>query len=165
MNQDGAFLSEYKERMIQTMKKLNPDWKKKDIEKELSKMIDENFQSPKVVLDNNYVGESRESTLISVLDWALDTKPIITGNMTFYRTQDEALNPIGNMLRDKLAERKGLKKKMYTYVDTDKDMYAALDRSQGNVKRLVNSYYGASGMPSSAFYSQWSGPRIQWVTI
>lgn len=158
MNQDGAYLSEYKDKMIETMKKINPDWKRKDIEKELSKMIDDQFQSPEVTLDNNYVSSSRESTLISVLDWAIDNKPILSGNMTFYKNQLEAANPIAQFLRDKLAERKALKKKMYTFVDTNKAMYDTLDRSQGNVKRLVNSYYGASGMPSSRFYSKWSGP-------
>ena len=160
MNQDGSFLSAYKEQMIETMKKMNPDWKRKDIEKELSKMIDDNFQSPTVILDNNYTGESRQSTLISVLDWAIDNKPILSGNLTFYKRQDQAINPISEMLRMKLAERKALKKKMYTYVDIDKYMYATIDRSQGNVKRLVNSYYGGAGMPTSPFYSKWSGPAV-----
>ena len=159
MDQDGAFLSDYKERMIESMKKINPDWKRKDIEKELSKMIDDQFQSPKIICDNNVTGESREATMISVLDWAIENKPIIAGNMTFYKRQDQAINPIGQMLKDKLAERKSLKKKMYTYVDTNKAMYDTLDRGQGNVKRLVNSYYGGAGMPSSPFYSKWSGPE------
>lgn len=165
MDQYGSFMSAYKQQMIETMKKMNPDWKRKDIEKELSKMIDDSFQSPKVTLDNNYTGESRESTLISVLDWAIDNKPILSGNMTFYKRQDQAPNPIAMMLRDKLAERKALKKKMYSYVDTNKAMYDTLDRGQGNVKRLVNSYYGGAGMPSSPFYSKWSGPKLLWVTI
>jgi len=157
MHQDGTYLSTYKERMIEIMKKINPDWKRKDIEKELSKMIDDRCQIPVCTLDNNYTGETRETNLLSVLDWAMDEKPILTGNMTYYKNQDQAINPIATMLKDKLAERKALKKKMYQYVD-NKAMYDALDRAQGNVKRLVNSYYGASGMPSSKFYSKWSGP-------
>ena len=112
------------------------------------------------MLDNNYTGEVRESNLLSVLDWALYRKPIIAGNATFYKNQDEAINPIAKMLENFLAERKALKKKMFAVGDPNSDLYKDLDRAQGNQKILANSYYGASGMPKSAFYSKWSGPKL-----
>ena len=66
-----------------------------------------------------------------------------------------------------LIERKRLKKEMFKVEDKTSDQYKDLDRSQLNQKILANSYYGASGMPKSAFYSKWSGPKnhLCWVLI
>lgn len=155
---DGPFIKKYKKRMIKSLKAINPDFKEKDIEDIIDKLIEEEGQNPEVILDNNYTGEKRESTLLSTLDWAIDRKPILAGNMTFYKRQDEAVNPVGLMLEHKLQARKATKKKMFQFVDTDKNKYDDLDRLQQNIKKLVNSYYGGSGMQASSFYSTWSGP-------
>ena len=155
---EGPFIKKYKKRMIKALKSINPDFKEKDIEEIIDNMIESNGQNPEVILDNNYTEEKRDSTLLSVLDWSLDRKPILAGNMTFYKRQDEAINPVGLMLETKLQDRKATKKRMFQYVDTDKNKYADLDRLQNNIKKLVNSYYGGSGTPSAAFYSLYSGP-------
>ena len=57
-----------------------------------------------------------------------------------------------------LADRKAVKKEMFKIEDTDSDEYKNLDRKQATIKINVNSYYGGSGAPSSAFYSAYSGP-------
>ena len=158
MEKEGPFIKKYKKRMVKALKSINPDFKEKDIEKVVEKLIEENGQNPEVTLDNNYTGEHRETTLLSVLDWSLDRDPILAGNMTYYKRQDEAINPVGLMLETKLQDRKATKKRMFQYVDTDINRYNDLDRLQNNIKKLVNSYYGGSGTPSAAFYSTWSGP-------
>ncbi len=151
--------------MIKSLKSINPDFKEKDIEEILDNLIEEQGQNPEMILDNNYTGDKRDTTLLSTLDWAVDRKPILAGNMTFYKRQDEAVNPVGLMLEHKLQARKATKKKMFQFVDTDKNKYDDLDRLQQNIKKLVNSYYGGSGMPASSFYSQWSGPKLLWVLV
>jgi hypothetical protein len=155
---DSQFIALYKEEMISNMQKMNPDWDEDKIEKILDKMIEKRFVNPKVTLDNNYIGESRDTTLLSVFDWALDRKPIIAGNGTFYKNQYEAMNPIAEMLDFFLKTRKKLKKEMFKIEDTESDAYKDLDRGQQNWKVNANSYYGASGAPSSSFFSKWSGP-------
>lgn len=158
IEKEGPFIKKYKKRMIKALKSINPDFKEKDIEKVIDDLIEEQGQNPECTLDNNYTGENRESTLLSVLDWSIDRKPILAGNMTFYKRQDEAINPVGLMLETKLQDRKATKKRMFQFVDIDKNKYDDLDRLQGNIKKLVNSYYGGSGTPASAFYSVYSGP-------
>ena len=142
---------------------INPKWDEKDINKILNTMLMEQMQNPQVTMDNNVTGENRDSTLLSVLDWAIKRKPIISGNGTFYKNQHEALNPIAKMLDGFLNNRKAVKKKMFQVEDKTSDKYKDLDREQLNWKILVNSYYGASGMPKSAFYSQYSGPATTGV--
>ena len=161
MNINGKFVNKYIDKMVKVMQKTNPDWDKNDIEKEVRKMVKEQTMSPDVNLDNNYTGENRDTTLLSVFDWVLDRKPIIAGNSTFYKNQNEALNPISMMLENMAANRKAYKKKMFTAGELygfESDIYKDFDRKQANEKINMNSYYGASGAPSSAFYSEWSGP-------
>lgn len=160
---DSDFIALWKNEMIETMRTINPQWNKKDIDKILNKMLAEQMQNPDVNMDNNVTGENRDSTLLSVLDWLINRKPIISGNGTFYKNQHEALNPIAKMLDKFLNNRKAVKKKMFQVEDKTSDRYKDLDREQLNWKILVNSYYGASGMPKSAFYSTYSGPATTGV--
>ena len=155
---DSKFINEYKSEMISNMKQMNPQWDEDNIEKEIDKMIKENFQNPNVSLVNNYTGEQRDTTLLSVFDWVLERKPIIAGNGTFYKNQYEAENPIASMLDYFLTTRKKIKKEMFSIEDSGSREYKDKDMQQGIWKINANSYYGASGAPSSAFFSEFSGP-------
>lgn len=156
---ESVFINKWKKDMINTMKKVNPDWDENDIDIELNKMIEENIQNPEVLLDNNYTHEQRESSLISVFDWVekREPNPIIAGNGTFYKTQHEIESPDAQMLDNILITRKRIKKDMFKLPENSEE-YADMDRGQMNEKINVNSYYGGSGTPVSAFYSKWSGP-------
>ena len=147
--------------MCQAMMQANPTWKKKDVEKIVERTIEERLENPTVTLDNNYTHEQKDSTLLSVLDWSLDRKPLIAGNGTFYKNQYEALNPTREMLDEWAENRKFFKKKMFQAGEmygTNSREYNDNDRKQLNEKINMNSYYGGSGAKTSAFYSKWSGP-------
>ncbi len=154
----SGFIDLWKKQMEESLLHINPDLDKDIIDEVLNEEIKEKMQLPEVVLDNNFTGETRDTNLLSVLDWVIDRKPLIAGNGTFYKNQHEAINPIAAMLDGFLKERKALKKKMFAIDDPESDVYKDLDRGQQNQKILCNSYYGASGMPKSAFFSKWSGP-------
>ena len=155
---DSEYIKKYKLEMIENMKRMNPKWDEEKIEKVIDKMINERCKNPQVTLDNNYTGNKSEQSLISVFDWILTREPIIAGNGTFYKNQYEAENPIADMLNFFLATRKKVKKEMFKIENTESREYKDKDRQQGNWKINANSYYGASGAPSSAFYSVYSGP-------
>lgn len=110
---DSLFVSKYIKRMTKLMCKTNPDWDEKDVKKIIQKMIVDQMENPRVVLDNNYTGESRDTTLLSTVDWALERKPIIAGNGTFYKNQHEAVNPCTVMLDEFADNRKAYKKEMF----------------------------------------------------
>ena len=155
---DSKYIQVYKKEMIENMKRMNPNWDEDKIEKVIDNMIKERCKNPQVTLDNNYTGEKSEQSLLGVFDWVLEREPIIAGNGTFYQNQYEAENPIADMLNFFLATRKKVKKEMFKIEDTESREYKDKDRQQGNWKINANSYYGASGAPSSAFYSAYSGP-------
>lgn len=157
MKSNNKFIKKYIKEMTSIMMDMNPEWDKEFIEDTIKKMIKKNGQNPIVTLDNNYTGESRETSLLSVLDWLMERKPIIAGNGTFYKNQNEAINPIARMLKNFLIQRKAYKAEMFKVDDTSSPEYRDFDLKQQNEKVNANSYYGASGAPSSAFYSLWSG--------
>lgn len=155
---DSKYIQTYKKEMLENMKHMNPNWDEDKIEKVIDNMIKERCKNPEVTLDNNYTGEKSERSLLSVFDWVLEREPIIAGNGTFYQNQYEAENPIADMLNFFLTTRKKVKKEMFKIDDPESREYKDKDRQQGNWKINANSYYGASGAPSSAFYSAYSGP-------
>lgn len=136
---DSQFIALYKEEMLSNMKQMNPDWDESKMESILDEMIKNQFVNPKVTLDNNYTGETRDTTLLSVFDWVLDRKPLIAGNGTFYKNQYEAINPIAEMLDWFLKTRKKYKKEMFKVEDTESNEYKDLDRLQSNYKINANS--------------------------
>ena len=159
MSLDNKLLKKYRKRMLDIMKQQYPVVDEHVLDKIITKQIKKRVQDPVVTLDNNYTHETRTTTLLPVVDWAMTSKPIWCGNATFYKNQEQALNPIAKMLEGFLSERKRYKKLMFSIDDTNSVKYKDYDREQLNQKRSVNSYYGASGAPSSAFYSKWSGPK------
>ena len=154
----SEFIHRYIKDMVKAIQLYNPDIPASEIKDVVKEMLLEQGMTPPVALDNNYTGEYRESTLLSVLDWTFSRKPIIAGNGTFYKTQDEAHNPAATMLDGFLSKRKAIKKKLFAVTDSASRLYKDLDRSQGNQKINANSYYGGSGAKTSSFYSQYSGP-------
>lgn len=151
------YLKKYKKEMKAIMKNINPEWDDDFLDKYISKLVEERLQNPDVTIDNNFTGENKETDLLSVLDWTFDRKPILAGNATFYKNQYESMNPIAKMLEGFLNDRKKYKKMMFAE-QPGTHKYEDLDRKQLNEKLLANSYYGASGAQSSAFYCKWGSP-------
>lgn len=156
MVEKSKFVKKYLKQVITSIQQIDPTLKEEDIKREVAKMIMEQGYSPGVELDNNYKNEHRETTLIAVLDWLNDRKPIIAGNGTFYKNQLECKNPAWYMLDSFLKKRKGFKKELFKVTDVLSRLYQDLDRRQLNQKILANSYYGGSGAKTSSFYSKWN---------
>ena len=72
---------------------MNPDIDEDSIEKVIRETIQKKIQNPVVTLDNNYTHESRETNLLSVLNWVEGKKPIICGNAAFYKNQNDFNQP------------------------------------------------------------------------
>ena len=126
--QHSEFISAWKNEMADTMLKIHPDWDENEVSDSIDDLLKERLQLPDVTLDNNYTGERRDTNLLSVFDWAIRRKPIVAGNGTFYKNQNEAINPIAKMLDGFLTERSAIKKKMFKIEDTSSDRYNDLDR-------------------------------------
>lgn len=139
MIQKSEFIKEYKKQMRHSLKRMDPSITKEELNGVLDEMILDQGKSPGVGLDNNYTEEYRETTLLSVLDWTFERKPIMAGNGTFYKNQYEQANPANHMLLGFLGDRKKIKKKMFTVEDVTSRLYKDLDIKQQNKKVGANS--------------------------
>lgn len=154
---DVNLIDGYREEMVDHLCRIHPEWDRDEVYDFVTKEMASKIQNPEVELDNNFEHIHKNASLLSVIKFLETKKPNIAGNGTFYKSQHEAENPTAYMLSDMLKDRKRVKKQMFSY-DPDSDIYANLDRQQATIKININSYYGASGMKASAFFSLWSGP-------
>ncbi len=155
---DSEFIQRYIDQMTSQISVIHPEWSEKKIEKVVSEMAEKEFTNPVVTMDNNFIKETKNASLLSVVDWFYEREPILAGNGTFYKNQHEAINPTARMLKGMKANRTAFKKQMFKYQDSDPQKYKSFDLKQANEKVNMNSYYGGSGLSVSAFYSLWSGP-------
>lgn len=153
---DNDYLILYKDKMKRQLLRKHPEWDEDILDKKIAEIINRDVQNPKVILDNNYIKERQDSTLLSTLHWAMQRKPIMAGNGTFYKQHKEIPNPNAMMVTGFLTDRKKLKKIMFNIEDESSRAYKDTDLSQNNKKKLANSYYGGSGAKTSPFYSKWS---------
>lgn len=155
---DSKFLKSYRNQAREIIKKKHPDIPDDVIKEVLDKAIEKDLMNPDAKLENTYTHEQRDSSLLAVFDWCMETKPIIAANGTFFKQHKDAINPNALMLDEFLTLRKKTKKEMFAIEDEASRLYKMKDLDQGNYKKLANSYYGGSGMKASAFYNKFTAP-------
>jgi hypothetical protein len=136
---DSHFLKEYRNQVKDALKKLHPDWKDDFLKKNIDEIILRELRNPETTLENDYTHELRQTNLVSVFDWLMETKPIIAANGTFFKQHKDAINPNALMVDDFLVQRARIKKEMFAIEDESSRAYASKDIKQGNEKRLDNS--------------------------
>lgn len=150
-----SVIKKYIEESVNSIMKIQPDLNIDDVESFVKRKVKERITNPTVEMDNNVTGAHESIKLTDLCNWIDRTKPVISGNATFYMQPKVLRSPTSNMLRSLKRERKSIKKEMFKYKATD-DEYKRLDLSQLNAKVIMNAEYGASGAPTAAFYTKYS---------
>lgn len=155
---DSHFLKAYRNQALDIILSKHPEIKKEEAKDIVDEMLMDRLENPEAEIENTYTHEKRNSTLLDVLDWCIETKPIIAANATFFKQHAVSKNPNAMMLDEFLTTRKKTKNTMFAIEDEESRLYKMLDLKQGNYKKLANSYYGGSGMKASAFYNKFTAP-------
>lgn len=155
---DSHFLKSYRNQVLDVILKKHPDIPKEKAKEIVDSILMRELRNPPAEIENTYTHEKKDTTLLSVLDFAIETKPIIAANATFFKQHAVSKNPNALMVDEFLISRKKTKNKMFSIEDEVDRMYKMLDLKQGNFKRLANSYYGGSGMKASPFYNKHTAP-------
>jgi DNA polymerase elongation subunit (family B) len=129
-----------------------PELKKDEVKKVIRDFLDETIVNQKCMIHNNYVGKTIDLTLLDLIDWIEDTKPVVAGYGVFFKNQNHTLNPAAVMLDGFLTLRKKYKKELHNYLEGSY-LYKYYDRMQLNEKINANSYYGVSGADVSDFFN------------
>lgn len=155
---DSTFLQEYVKQMTQSVMDLYPKLPKDKVKEIIIKRVEKDLMNPNVKAENTYTRERIQATLLGAIDYVLDTKPIIAANATFFRHHDESLNANSEMLKEFGSSRKVNKDKMFEAEQNgDIRRHKMFDIDQNNDKKLGNSWYGVSLLPSSPFFNRECG--------
>lgn len=141
------------------IKLVYPDIPEDDIEKFLEKEIDNNCKNPSCVLDNSYIHKQARASLLDIIDYIDQKKPILAGFGVMYKRQDQLATPEAIWLDETLAERKAIKKNLKTETPGTYE-YMQVDNAQKNKKIVANAFYGANGNDSSFFYNNYTAPSV-----
>lgn len=148
----NVFINKWKKQQYHLLKANFPNASKEEIYDFLDEQIKENLKNPKGILMNSYVNKGVSVSLLDLIDFIENTKPIIAGNGTLYNNQNIEPNPRADVLDGFLNKRKEYKAKLKIY-DPSSYEYATYDRLQKGEKINANSDYGASGNEGYIFYN------------
>lgn len=152
---DSPFLKEYVNQMAHILFKIYPDKPKDDIKKIIKEKVEEDLMNPVGRVENSYTHEVQQTTLLSVLDYLMDRKPIIGANATFFKHHEESINPNIVMLDGFDKDRSASKAKMFAAKEAgNKEEEDINNIDQKNFKVLSNSWYGGGAMPGSSIYNK-----------
>lgn len=135
---DHIFLKQWKKYYMDTLEKMYPNAKKKELDKFLEKIIKDNLVNPEAQIHNNYAHQRLNIDLLTVVDWYHEVKPIVGGFGVFYRNQNQVKNPSAVMLTNFLKLRKQFKNRLRDLPKGSYD-YMAFDRLQLTEKINANS--------------------------
>ena len=153
------FVRKWRKRNMEILKQMYPEVSKKDIKKFLNDIIEEHIRNPSCNIDNDYVNKNIKTTLLDVIDWIEDTKPICAGYGVFYKNQHEVANPLVTMILKFLKSRKTFKSKLKDFVAGSYE-YKTYDRKQLSEKINCNSIYGCLGNIASFLFNRYTAPSV-----
>lgn len=156
---DYILLKKWKKEQLQSIKLVHPEWDDKFIEDKLDKIIDKKLRDPDCILHNNYRHKTARTSILALYQYINDTKPIIGGGGVLFKNQHQAINPPSSFLAGALQKRKDIKKGLKV-LEPGSYAYMMCDLAQLTEKVVANSYYGASGNPTSPFFNMYTALSV-----
>lgn len=151
--EESEFIKRYKEQLKNKVRLINKEISEEDLNSIIDKKINEKISLEKQVSEKDNHENIHETNMLSVMDYILLEKPIITGYATAYKQHQDAFNILLKMVEMLLDTRTIYKrKKLECANDEDKTLYNLYDNYQLTYKLLNNSFFGVSGQPQSIFF-------------
>jgi DNA polymerase elongation subunit (family B) len=150
-----VFFDLWSEKMLSIFSIMYPNKKKNLIKSYLKYVYNRDVKDAKATIYNNYDDIEYQTSLLSVIDWIAEVRPILTESGTFFKRHDETgLIPGLIILDNLLKQRKKLKRMALNYKQAgEMDLFRLFDLRQNRKKIFANSEYGVSGAPSAFNYN------------
>lgn len=113
--EEHEVLLKYRDTMSRIVNSLYPQMNREDIEKGVSYSVSKRFKNFNVVLQNNYTNKIFNTTILKMLDYIENRKPIVTSYGTMFMRHGEVPNPMGDVIQSFLSLRKKHKKEMFKF--------------------------------------------------
>ena len=156
---DHHFIKQWRDTQMIVLSKMYPQLSEDELLNILHEQIKLKCVDANATLHNNHENKTIKTTLLNVVDWIEDTKPILAGFGTFFSNQDQKDNPLARLIDLFLVQRKKYKGQLKVYKRTD-PLYSMFDRRQLTEKISANSIYGGLGCPSFKCYNLYTASAI-----
>lgn len=157
--ENHIFVKRWRKKNLKLLSHMYPEVDKREIKKFLNNIIDERLKNPDCNIDNDYVNKNIKTTLLDVIDWIEEEKPICAGYGVFYKNQHQVDNPLVKMILKFLRSRKAFKSRLKDFVAGSYE-YKTFDRKQLSEKINCNSIYGCLGNIVSFLFNRYTAPSV-----
>ena len=146
---------EWISRMTMAMCATHPDVEKSKIEEMVAQIYAKRVKDTEVQIFNNYENTLASATLLSLVDWFRNSKPLIAESGVYFYPKSQKRNVNVEIIKDDMLDiRKIHKKEKFKAMQAGDEFLAAVkDLQQANDKKAANSGYGAEGQSSSFLYN------------
>lgn len=150
----GGFYDLWSVKMKRVLRMIHPDHES-HFDSFLKRVYKRDVKNTNCILFNSYENVEYNTTLLDIVDWILEVRPILTESGTFFKRHEEGPISPGLLITDNLLKKRKVLKKIEIEYDKAGDFENAkmYNLKQNRVKTYVNSAYGVGGTRSSTFYS------------
>lgn len=159
---ENAAISNYRKTALDMIKLYHPELSYSFILDALDKSIEDDYKDHAAKIINNYKNTSVDTTLSKLVDYISSREPIMTSHGVMFMQHDNGvLNPIKELFKFYLADRKRLKAKMFEELENkNHEAYERYNLAQSLRKISANSIYGLTASSSSYFYNIYMAAAI-----
>lgn len=148
----GQFIEMYKSTMIDILKRLVPEYDISELYEVVDYAIATTYQRVPADVYNNRSNEKFSSDVLTLTNFILQRKPILTTQGVLFKRHDQSKNPFYNFIQYLLDKRDAAKKMMKKY-EKGTEEYNKWNLMQLNYKVATNGAYGCIGQFTSFFYN------------
>lgn len=145
-------ISKYKDILLDMLRYNFPLLSSHELAMAIDWSISKRYKNTNIEIYNNYKNKRVSSTILDVIDYIADRKPILTSYGVMFSRHGDVPNPIIKMLEKFAESRKAEKKLMFQHPKGSEEF------EKHNLLQLLhkldsNAYYGASGRYSCIYYN------------
>lgn len=112
---DRKAVAPYKKIIHRIMPYLLPTIGEDELDRAINYSISKRFKNTKCSIHNNYKNKTFNTDLLSLIEYIIDRRPIITSFGVLFTRHGEVPNPLAKMIEDFYLTRKGYKNQMFEY--------------------------------------------------
>lgn len=149
---ESKAMDQYRSSMVRMMRLLIPELSEDELQRAIDYSINKRFKNTKVSIENNYKNVEVNTNLLTMTEYILSRRPILTSYGCLFTRHGEVPNPLYQMIQEFVDTRDKFKKEMFKYPKGSEEF------NKYNLLQLVakvdtNAIYGCLGSPSSLFYN------------
>lgn len=145
-------IQQYKEFCIDLLRYNFPDLSLIELNDAIDYSMIKRCKDNDAIIENNYKNKQLNTSVLNLLEYIIQSEPIITSFGVMFKKHDVEKNPVNDVIQGFLKTRKAFKKEMFKY-PKGSEMFEKYNLLQLLAKIDSNGFYGAMGMYSCIYFN------------